>query len=134
MLELGRHTLLLKCKHHIAQCHGYMATSKINCTDYYKAGDSENIGGIFSGMAGVGARTVSLYIPLPKSIPSDLTVAISGLSTAWMRSERGDFANNPYKGISKFGSTGVLIEYSVPDSNPREIIFGYINGGKITFS
>lgn len=45
-----------------------------------------------------------------------------------------NFTNNPYNGISKIGSTGVLIEYSVPDSNPREIIYGYINGGTITFN
>ena len=111
-----------------------MATSKINCTDYYKAGDSVNIGGIFSGMAGAAARTVSLYIPLPKSIPSNLTVSLSGLSTVWMRSERMDFSNNPYNGISKIGSSGVLIEYSVPDPNPREIIYGSISAGTITLS
>ena len=111
-----------------------MATSMINCTDYYKSGDSVNIGGIFSGMAGSGARTVSLYIPLPKSIPSNLTVSLSGLSTVWMRSERMNFSNNPYNGISIIGSTGVSIEYSVPDSNPREIIYGYISAGTITFS
>lgn len=109
-----------------------MAVSKINTEDYYKAGDTVNVSGIYYGLVG-NAKTVGFTIPTHKHIPPNATYTFLGLSTGWMRTTSGGVPSFTYKEISVLGDTFQVV-YNVPDLSALTIAVAYINGGTITFN